>query len=43
MMMMAVEVEALLEVWNYFPMLMMIDELQKIFHPVFEYMNPEML
>jgi hypothetical protein len=43
MMMMAVEVEALLEVWNYFPMLMMIDELQKIFHPVFECMNPEML
>jgi hypothetical protein len=38
-----VEVEALSEVLNYFPMLMMIDELQKIFHPVFECMNPEML
>jgi hypothetical protein len=38
-----VEVEALWKVLNYFPLLMVIDELQKIFHLVFECMNPEML
>ncbi len=37
------EVEAWWVIWNYFPLVMMNDESQKIFHQVFECMNLAML
>jgi hypothetical protein len=37
------EVEALWAFLNYSPVLKKADELQKIFHPVFECMNHEMI